>query len=182
MKQKDLDKSAECTVILGTFAMASEGMNIPALNTVLLATPKSNIEQSVGRILRLKPEERTVMPIILDVLDTAFVGCNGQWAKRRKFYRECGYTVRWSDEESESETESDDGKEKKEEKKGVPLFIQDDDVVDDGGPITNPIINQMIHAPVTGKKTKVKVKAKESTEATEATVEKKGVPLFVKDD
>jgi len=178
MKQKDLDKSATCAVILGTFAMASEGMNIPALNTVLLATPKSNIEQSVGRILRLKPEERTVMPIILDVLDTAFVGCNGQWAKRRKFYRECGYTVRWSDEESESETESDDGKEKgkEKEKKGVPLFIQDDDVVDDGGPITNPIINQMIHAPAV-KKTKVKL-----TKATKATTEdNKGVPLFVRD-
>ena len=54
MKQKDLDVSSTKRVILGTFAMASEGMNIPTLNMVLLATPKSNIEQSVGRILRQK--------------------------------------------------------------------------------------------------------------------------------
>ena len=54
MKQKDLDVSATKRVILGTYAMASEGMNIPTLNMVLLATPKTNIEQSVGRILRTK--------------------------------------------------------------------------------------------------------------------------------
>jgi superfamily II DNA or RNA helicase len=108
MKQKDLDITATRTVILGTFAMASEGMNIPTLNAVLLATPKSNIEQSVGRILRLKPDERTIQPRIYDVLDTAFPECFGQWARRRKFYRECGYIVKFSTDESEdsSETES----------------------------------------------------------------------------
>jgi len=104
MKQKDLDISATKRVILGTFAMASEGMNIPSLNAVLLATPKSNIEQSVGRILRLKKEERTVQPIIFDVLDTTFVECYGQWTKRKKFYKECGYRMKWagSDEEMEA--------------------------------------------------------------------------------
>jgi superfamily II DNA or RNA helicase len=122
MKQKSLHTSADCRIILGTFAMASEGMNIPALNTVLLATPKSNVEQSVGRILRLKKEERIVTPLILDVLDTAFVQCNGQWIKRRKFYKECGYIVRWSDEESEDDCDTETLK----ESKGKPLFIEED--------------------------------------------------------
>jgi superfamily II DNA or RNA helicase len=107
MKQKDLDISATRTVILGTFAMASEGMNIPTLNAVLLATPKSSIEQSVGRILRLKPEERTIQPRIYDVLDTAFPECFGQWARRRKFYRECGYTVKFSTDASEESSEEE---------------------------------------------------------------------------
>lgn len=98
MKQKDLDVSAEKRIILGTFAMASEGMNIPTLNMVLLSTPKSNIEQSVGRILRLKKEERTVQPRILDVLDSAFVECIGQWNRRRKFYKECGYSIKFAGE------------------------------------------------------------------------------------
>ena len=101
MKQKDLDASAKQRILLGTFAMASEGMNIPTLNAVLLATPKSSIEQSVGRILRLKPEERTVQPIILDVLDTAFNECLGQWSRRKKFYKECGYSIRWAGETEE---------------------------------------------------------------------------------
>ena len=107
MKQKDLDITATKTVILGTFAMASEGMNIPTLNAVLLATPKSSIEQSVGRILRIKPEDRTIQPRIYDVLDTAFPECFGQWSRRRKFYRDCGYTVKFSTDESTDSSETD---------------------------------------------------------------------------
>jgi superfamily II DNA or RNA helicase len=82
--------------------MASEGMNIPTLNAVLLATPKSNIEQSVGRILRLKPEERTIQPLIFDVLDETFTECVGQWNKRRKFYKTCGYLVKFADQITET--------------------------------------------------------------------------------
>ena len=124
MKQKDLDISATCRVILGTFAMASEGMNIPTLNTVLLATPKSNIEQSVGRILRLRPDERKVEPMILDVVDTAFVECFGQWGKRKKFYKECGYLMRWQGETEEAE-EAREAKEA-EPPRGTCLFVDDD--------------------------------------------------------
>jgi superfamily II DNA or RNA helicase len=98
MKQKDLDKSTEAQVLLGTFAMASEGMNVPTLNAVLLATPKSNIEQSVGRILRVKPEDRTVQPLIFDIVDATFNECSGQWNRRRKFYKDCGYDIKWKDE------------------------------------------------------------------------------------
>ena len=119
MKQKDLDISATRRVILGTFAMASEGMNIPTLNTVLLATPKSKIEQSVGRILRLRPDERTVPPMILDVLDTTFPECFGQWSRRKKFYKECGYVLKWAGETEEMERPVSE----KEDVIGVSLFV-----------------------------------------------------------
>ncbi len=95
MKQADLDRSAERAIILGTFAMAAEGMNIPTLNAVLLSTPKSNVEQSVGRILRQRPEERLVAPLIMDVLDAPHIGCVAQWRKRAKFYKSCGYRIQW---------------------------------------------------------------------------------------
>ena len=52
MKQNALEKSEEAQILLGTYSMAAEGMNIPTLNTIVLSTPKSNVEQSVGRILR----------------------------------------------------------------------------------------------------------------------------------
>ena len=103
MKQKDLDKATEAQVLLGTFAMASEGMNVPTLNAVLLATPKSNIEQSVGRILRVKPEDRTIQPIIFDIVDATFNECSGQWNRRRKFYKDCGYDIRWRSEATSGE-------------------------------------------------------------------------------
>ena len=93
MKQALLDKSEKCAIILGTFAMASEAMNIPSLNTILLATPKSNIEQSVGRILREKREVRKFPPIIMDILDSQHIGCVGQCNKRKKYYKDCGYKI-----------------------------------------------------------------------------------------
>lgn len=135
MKQTDLDKSAECAVILGTFAMAAEGMNIPTLNAVLLATPKSNVEQSVGRILRQRPEERLVAPLILDVLDAPHMGCVAQWRKRAKFYKSCGYRIQWcgeqvaasSDSEGESESEHAAGSKTKSASKKKCLIEDGDD-------------------------------------------------------
>ncbi len=95
MKQKDLEISAGKRIILATFAMAAEGFNVPTLNMVLLATPKSAVEQAVGRVLRQRPEERKVAPLICDVLDSVFPECNGQWRKRAKLYKSCGYKIRW---------------------------------------------------------------------------------------
>jgi hypothetical protein len=78
----------------------------------------------VGRTLRQKKEERTVQPMILDVVDFGFVECVGQWNKRRKFYVECGYALRWVGESTaldEAEKE-----EKEEAAKGVALFVDED--------------------------------------------------------
>jgi superfamily II DNA or RNA helicase len=108
MKESDLNKSAECRIILGTFAMAAEGMNIPTLNTILLSTPKSAVEQAVGRVLRQKPEERSVPPLILDVLDAPFPECHGQWRKRAKFYKSCGYKIHWQGEDSSSSSDEEE--------------------------------------------------------------------------
>lgn len=114
MKQKDLEISATKQIILATFAMAAEGFNVPTLNTVLLATPKSAVEQAVGRVLRQRPEERKVAPLICDVLDSVFTECHGQWRKRAKLYKSCGYGVKWYGEsvarggDSESGCEAED--------------------------------------------------------------------------
>ena len=64
MKPNELRNSQEKQVILGTFSMASEGMDIPKLNTIILGSPKSDIVQSVGRILRQKKESRKFHPLI----------------------------------------------------------------------------------------------------------------------
>lgn len=108
MKQEKLDESEKCGVILGTFSMASEAMNIPSLNTILLATPKSNIEQSVGRILREKKEVRKFSPLILDVLDHLHHGCIGQYRKRKTYYKDCGYRVQVLDMDSDTLVEDAD--------------------------------------------------------------------------
>jgi hypothetical protein len=52
MKQALLEESSKKTIIFATFSQAHEGLDIPTLDTVILATPKSDIKQSIGRILR----------------------------------------------------------------------------------------------------------------------------------
>ena len=96
MKSDARDESATEQIILATFALAAEGMNVRDLNTVVLATPKSRIEQAVGRIFRLKKEERKFHPIIYDIRDTHDV-LQGQYRKRMAFYKQCGYTIKFKD-------------------------------------------------------------------------------------
>ena len=58
----------------------------------MIKTPKSRIEQAVGRIFRLKKEERVFNPIIYDVHDTHDV-LQGQYRKRIQFYEQCAYKI-----------------------------------------------------------------------------------------
>ena len=69
MKPNELRESQEKDIILGTFSMASEGMDIPKLNTIFLTSPKSDVIQSVGRILREKADVREFHPLIIDIKD-----------------------------------------------------------------------------------------------------------------
>ena len=92
MRADARDESATERIILATFALAAEGMNVRDLNTVALVTPKSRIEQAVGRIFRLKKEERQFAPVIYDIHDTHDV-LQGQYKKRIAFYKQCAYRV-----------------------------------------------------------------------------------------
>jgi len=92
MPQAELDKSATCQVILASYQMSSEGMNIPTLNTLILASPISSVEQSIGRIQRQKPEEREYVPLVIDIWDR-FSRFQGQGRTRMKHYESQGYTI-----------------------------------------------------------------------------------------
>ena len=69
MSPKELRTSQNKDIILGTFSMASEGMDIPKLNTIVLSSPKSDVVQSVGRILREKADVRKFHPLVIDIKD-----------------------------------------------------------------------------------------------------------------
>jgi len=88
MKEKDLKISESKQLILATYAMAAEGLDIPTLTTLILATPKSDIIQSVGRILRVKHSN----PLIIDIVDQHDCFIN-QFAKRKVFYNEKNYKI-----------------------------------------------------------------------------------------
>jgi len=95
MKPDELRISQEKDIILGTFSMASEGMDIPKLNAIFLASPKSDVVQSVGRILREKPEVRKFHPLIVDFNDIHpnFIQFSKQCEKRINFYKKCNYDI-----------------------------------------------------------------------------------------
>ena len=72
--------------------MASEAMNIKTLNTVVLASPRTNVEQATGRILRTRISERIVQPLILDIVDPHDPLMN-QLKSRESYYKKCNYTI-----------------------------------------------------------------------------------------
>ena len=88
MKEAELKKSESKTIILATYAMASEGLDIKSLTTLLMATPKTDITQSVGRILRVAHKR----PLIIDIIDS-HEPFQRQWQKRRKFYNQNKYAI-----------------------------------------------------------------------------------------
>jgi superfamily II DNA or RNA helicase len=53
--------------VLATSQYAKEGLDIPALDTLFLATPMGDVEQAVGRILR--PFEGKKDPVVVDFRD-----------------------------------------------------------------------------------------------------------------
>jgi superfamily II DNA or RNA helicase len=97
MKQAKLDdNAATCQILLATYQMASEAFSVKKLNTVVLATPRKNVEQSTGRIFRQRIDERKVAPHIVDIIDSH--ECHKRrWYIRQKFYKECQYTFQHID-------------------------------------------------------------------------------------
>jgi len=88
MKEKDLKASESKQIILATFAMAAEALDIKSLTTLVLATPKSDIVQAVGRIMRAEHSK----PLIIDIIDQHDTLLN-QFNKRRSFYNEKNYKI-----------------------------------------------------------------------------------------
>ena len=91
LKQKVLDEAEKAQVIFATYSMASEALDIPDLNTLLMVTPRKEIEQAVGRITRRT--DHPVQPIIIDLVDQ-LPSFSRQSQHRRKFYNKKGFIVK----------------------------------------------------------------------------------------
>lgn len=89
MKQEAREQASKADVICGTYAMAQEGLDIPRLDTLVLATPKTSITQSVGRILRDSPDKKD--PIVVDFVDERITILNSYWGARMTRYNSLGY-------------------------------------------------------------------------------------------
>ena len=90
MKPDELIHSTKQSIILATYPMAAEGLDISTIDTILLATPKTNVEQAIGRI-RIQTE-RINDPLILDIIDD-FSIFSSQAYQRLKLYKKKGYQI-----------------------------------------------------------------------------------------
>lgn len=88
MKEESLKESEKKKIIIATYAMASEGLDIKSLTTLLMATPKTDVCQSVGRILRVKHSN----PLVIDIVDNHEI-FEKQFLKRRAFYIKQKYQI-----------------------------------------------------------------------------------------
>lgn len=72
-------------ILFTTYSMMSEGTNLPWLDTCILAMPRSNIAQPVGRIRREYPDK--AQPVVMEILDedspifAAYAGGRLRWFK-----------------------------------------------------------------------------------------------------
>ena len=77
-------------ILISTYQLVKEGFDVASLNTLVMATPRPDIEQIVGRILRVEKAKRTVAPLIFDIVDSTF---RRQFQTRLSLYKERNYIV-----------------------------------------------------------------------------------------
>lgn len=88
MKDTDLKETEGKDIVIATYSMAAEALDIKTLTTLIMATPKTDIEQSIGRILREKHKQA----IVIDIIDSHTMFKN-QWKKRKTFYVKENYKI-----------------------------------------------------------------------------------------
>ena len=90
MNQTQLDESAECQIILGSYSMASTGLDIKDMSCLVLASPLTDVTQACGRILR---NETTHSKLIIDIVDRVSVFLR-QMRRRVALYHKQSFSVR----------------------------------------------------------------------------------------
>lgn len=87
---REREEAEHKRVLLTTYSMSREALDIPRLDTLVMASPVGNVEQVIGRILRKHPEKKT--PLVIDIVDSFSVFECMRW-KRRQYYASQAYEV-----------------------------------------------------------------------------------------
>lgn len=91
-KDADIERNRGLRLLFGTYQYAKEGLDDPTLDTLFLATPRGDVEQAVGRILRDAPGKRP--PLVVDFVDERTGPCAGFAKRRRRQCEDLGFEVR----------------------------------------------------------------------------------------
>lgn len=83
-KQEKIDALSK-SMLLCTYGMASEGTDFVDYDCVIMSTPRSDVRQPVGRVVRSKDGKDT--PIVIDIIDDDSAVFRGYAEKRKTFYQ-----------------------------------------------------------------------------------------------
>jgi len=88
-------RNGEKKYLFGSYKIAREGLDIPCLDRMFMASPVKDaavVEQSVGRIRRTC-DGKTEVPIVFDFKDDGIGMCLGWYKKRCTIYRKMGAEI-----------------------------------------------------------------------------------------
>lgn len=88
-RRREVEKD-QVSILFTTYQMGEEGLDLPFLDTLVMATPRKKLDQIIGRILRKKAGKQS--PLIVDVVDT-FSIFYGMSRGRMRYYREKQYKI-----------------------------------------------------------------------------------------
>jgi len=111
-----LEQTSKLRCILGSYQMFSEGADIPSLDTVILASPVSSVEQSIGRIFRKYGEFHK---LICDIIDVNIECFEKQSAKRISLYKKKKFHLYENDNDEKTDYKS------RKTKKEKPVYEQE---------------------------------------------------------
>ena len=106
---------------MGTYSFFSEGADIKSLDTVILSSPISAVEQSIGRIFRAQGEHHK---LICDFIDVNIACFAKQSEKRLPLYKKKGYELYYNENEDKEEYKKRNYK-KKEKDKSLAIWESD---------------------------------------------------------
>jgi superfamily II DNA or RNA helicase len=91
IKDKVIEENRTCNLLFGTMQYAKEGLDDPGMDTLFLVTPKGDVEQACGRILR--ELEGKKQPLVVDFVDEKTGPCIGFAKSRKRQYKTLGFDV-----------------------------------------------------------------------------------------
>jgi len=91
ISEAKLAEARECNLLFGTFQYAKEGLDDPSLDTLMLTVPKGDVEQPIGRILRVMEGKKE--PLVVDFVDDKTSVCSDFAARRLGQYSRLGHSV-----------------------------------------------------------------------------------------
>jgi superfamily II DNA or RNA helicase len=84
MSKIELSHTKQRRVVLGTYKMCATGTDVPRWDTLVMATPRADVKQAIGRVLRAAEGKK--QPVILDLVDYNAIFQGFHMARLKTYY------------------------------------------------------------------------------------------------